>query len=90
MTTETDPDKPGTDEPGDDKAAAKQTKHRKRLSEAIHDRLLAAEVAAEEAAGYGWATEGVEAVEAAANPAHELGPEDEEAGEAEEKQAPPT
>jgi hypothetical protein len=41
------------------------------------DRLLAAEVAAEEAAGYGTLTAAREAAETAANPKHELGGEDE-------------
>ena len=43
------------------------------IGERIHDHLTAAEVAAEEAAGYGWATEAVEAAEAAVDPDHELG-----------------
>jgi hypothetical protein len=58
------------------KAAQDQTKHRRSLGEAIHDHLVAAEVAAEEAAGYGWVTEAVEAAEAAVDPAHELGKEE--------------
>jgi hypothetical protein len=64
-----------TEKAGDSKP--KREKHRHRLSESIHERLAAAEVAAEEAASYGWVTEGVEAIEAAVDPAHELGPEDE-------------
>lgn len=44
-----------------------------RFEDAVHDRLLAAEVAAEEAAGYGSLTAAREAAEAAVNPAHELG-----------------
>ena len=43
------------------------------LGEKIHERVLAAEVAAEEAATYGALTEAVEAVEAAADPEHEAG-----------------
>ena len=45
------------------------------LGERIRERLQAAEVAAEESAAYGWVTEAVEAVEAAVNPKHELGPQ---------------
>jgi hypothetical protein len=48
-----------------------------RFEDAVHDRLVAAEVAAEEAAGYGSLTAAREAAEAAANPAHELGDGDE-------------
>lgn len=44
-----------------------------RLEEAVHDHVLAAEVAAEESAGYGYATSIVEAAEAAVEPEHELG-----------------
>ena len=43
----------------------------------MHDRFLAAEVAAEEAAGYGSLTAAREAAETAVNPAHELGTDDE-------------
>jgi hypothetical protein len=45
----------------------------RRFEDAVHDRLLAAEVAAEEAAGYGSLTAAREAAETAANPEHELG-----------------
>ena len=45
------------------------------LGERIREHLEAAEVAAEESAAYGWVTEAVEAVEAAVNPKHELGPQ---------------
>lgn len=45
------------------------------LGERIREHLRAAEVAAEESAAYGWVTEAVEAVEAAVNPKHELGPQ---------------
>ncbi len=48
-----------------------------RVEDAVHDRFLAAEVAAEEAAGYGSLTAAREAAEAAVNPAHELGGDDE-------------
>src|SRR5437588_6026348 len=44
-----------------------------RFEEAVHDHVLAAEVAAEESAGYGSLTSAVEAAEAAAVPEHELG-----------------
>lgn len=49
------------------------------LGERIREHLKAAEVAAEESAAYGWVTEAVEAVEAAVNPKHELGPQKDEA-----------
>lgn len=49
--------------------------HKAGLSERIRERLRAAEVAAEESAGYGFVTEAVEAAEAAVNPDHELGPQ---------------
>ena len=45
------------------------------LGEKIREHLQAAEVAAEESAAYGWVAGTVEAVEAAVNPAHELGPQ---------------
>ena len=45
------------------------------LGQRIREHLQAAEVAAEESAAYGWVTEAVEAVEAAVNPKHELGPQ---------------
>ena len=51
------------------------------IGERLRAHLLAAEVAAEEAAGYGWATEAVEAAEAAVDPEHELGAEDTSAPE---------
>ncbi len=44
----------------------------RRLEDAVHDRLMAARVAAEESAGYGSVTAAVEAAEAAVNPQHEL------------------
>jgi hypothetical protein len=49
----------------------------RRFEDAVHDRLLAAEVAAEEAAGYGTLTAAREAAETAANPERELGGGDE-------------
>jgi hypothetical protein len=85
MATDQPPEKAGDSKP-------KREKHRHRLSESIHERLAAAEVAAEEAASYGWVTEGVEAIEAAVDPAHELGPEDEQHQEEKKKEkqkAPP-
>ncbi len=48
----------------------------RRLEDALHDRFLAAEVAAEEAAGYGSLTAAREAAETAVNPEHELGTDD--------------
>jgi len=62
--------------PADDAAAAEAKKRKRGLGERIHEHLVAAEVAAEEAAGYGWATEAVEAAEAAVSPEHELGEQD--------------
>ena len=85
MATDQPPDKASDSKP-------KREKHRHRLSESIHERVVAAEVAAEEAASYGWVTEGVEAIEAAVDPAHELGPEDEHHEDKKEKgkhEAPP-
>jgi hypothetical protein len=57
-----------------DDASETEEHHKRRLGERIHEHLLAAEVAAEEAAGYGSPTVAVEAVEAAVDPEHELGP----------------
>jgi hypothetical protein len=63
-----------TEKPEGNKATeAGPPPRRHRLRDEIHDRLKAAEVAAEEAAGYGWATEAVEAAEAAVDPKRELG-----------------
>ncbi len=53
----------------------------RRLEDALHDRLLAAEVAAEEAAGYGSVTAAVEAAESAVNPDHELGTDESDAAD---------
>lgn len=50
-----------------------EEKPKRSLRQRIHDRLVAAEVAAEESAGYGFAVEAVEAVETAVDPEHELG-----------------
>ena len=61
----------------------------RRFEDAVHDRLLAAEVAAEEAAGYGTLTAAREAAETAANPEHELGGGDESgAGDEEPPDSP--
>lgn len=49
------------------------TKPKRSLGRRLHDRFLAAEVAAEEAAGYGSVTAAVEAAESAVDPEHELG-----------------
>ena len=57
------------------------------LGERIREHLQAAEVAAEESAAYGWVAGTVEAVEAAVNPAHELGPQKHES-EPEDADAP--
>ena len=51
----------------------------RRFEDAVHDHFVAAEVAAEEAAGYGSLTAAREAAEAAINPEHELGSDDEPA-----------
>ena len=82
MATHEAPEKAGDSKP-------KKEKHRHRLSESIHERLAAAEVAAEEAASYGWVTEGVEAVEAAVDPSRELGPVEEQHEGQKEKEPPP-
>jgi hypothetical protein len=62
-----------TDTPPPDEAPEHEKSRLRRLEDAVHDRLLAAEVAAEEAAGYGSLTAAREAAETAANPKHELG-----------------
>ena len=54
----------------------------------LHEHILAAEVAAEEAAAYGSVTTAVEAAEAAAVPAHELGDGDDEADDASDAPRP--
>jgi hypothetical protein len=59
----------------------------RRFEENVHDRLLAAEVAAEEAAGYGSLTAAREAAETAANPSHELS--EDEPGPADSDSDPP-
>jgi len=73
--------KPKTDKPK--KPSAGGRIHR--FEQAVHDHVVAAEVAAEESAGYGWVTTGVEAAEAAVDPGHELGhtkPDEKEDSEA--------
>ncbi|MBV8195168.1 MAG: hypothetical protein JOY80_06530 [Candidatus Dormibacteraeota bacterium] len=62
--------------------------HKPGLRERIHEHLEAAEVAAEEAAGYGWATEAVEATEAAVDPKHELGDRKDDKGDKPAETAP--
>ena len=59
----------------------------RRFEDNVHDRLLAAEVAAEEAAGYGSLTAAREAAETAANPSHELS--EDEPGAADSEPDPP-
>lgn len=66
-----------TDTPPPDKPPEHEKSRLRRFEDAVHDRLLAAEVAAEEAAGYGSLTAAREAAETAANPEHELGGDDE-------------
>jgi hypothetical protein len=78
MTDTTPPDQP----PEHEKSRLR------RFEDAVHDRLLAAEVAAEEAAGYGSLTAAREAAETAANPKHELGDEG-ESGAADSRSEPP-
>jgi hypothetical protein len=62
-----------TDTPAPDSPPEHPKGRIRRLEDALHDRLLAAEVAAEEAAGYGSLTAAREAAETAVNPEHELG-----------------
>lgn len=62
-----------TDTPAPDDPPEHPKGRIRRLEDALHDRLLAAEVAAEEAAGYGSLTAAREAAETAVNPEHELG-----------------
>jgi hypothetical protein len=59
----------------------------RRFEDAVHDRFVAAEVAAEEAAGYGSLTAAREAAETAANPSHELS--DDEPGAVDPGSEPP-
>jgi hypothetical protein len=66
-----------TDTPPPDQPPEHEKSRLRRFEDAVHDRLLAAEVAAEEAAGYGSLTAAREAAETAANPEHELGGDDE-------------
>lgn len=58
-----------------DEESTPEEKPKRGLGERIREHIQAAEVAAEEAAGYGFVAETVEAVEAAVNPEHELGPQ---------------
>ncbi|MHB8488955.1 MAG: hypothetical protein ACYDCS_07135 [Candidatus Dormibacteria bacterium] len=62
-----------TDTPPTEDPPEHEKSRLRRFEDAVHDRLLAAEVAAEEAAGYGSLTAAREAAETAANPQHELG-----------------
>jgi hypothetical protein len=62
-----------SDTPASDKPSEHEKSRLRRIEDAVHDRLLAAEVAAEEAAGYGSLTAAREAAETAVNPEHELG-----------------
>lgn len=62
---------PGDGGAGDEKPSEGKAKHS--LGERIREHLMAAEVAAEESAGYGFVTESIEAAEAAVDPDHELG-----------------
>ena len=66
-----------TDTPAPDNPPEHPKGRIRRLEDALHDRLLAAEVAAEEAAGYGSLTAAREAAETVVNPEHELGDADE-------------
>jgi hypothetical protein len=77
-----------TDTPPPDKPREHEKSRLRRFEDAVHDRLLAAEVAAEEAAGYGSLTAAREAAETAANPKHELG-EGGDSGAAESGSEPP-
>ncbi len=66
-----------TETPAPEEPEEHQKGQLRRFEEAVHDRFLAAEVAAEESAGYGSVTAAVEAAETAVNPAHELGTDEE-------------
>lgn len=66
-----------TDTPPPETSPEHEKSRLRRFEDAVHDRLLAAEVAAEEAAGYGSLTAAREAAETAANPSHELAADDE-------------
>ncbi len=76
-----------TDTPPPDDPPDHEKSRLRRFEDAVHDRLLAAEVAAEEAAGYGSLTAAREAAETAANPKHELG--DGESGAGDSSSEPP-
>ena len=77
-----------TDTPPPEDPPEHEKSRLRRFEDAIHDRVLAAEVAAEEAAGYGSLTAAREAAETAANPKHELGG-DGESGAADSDSEPP-
>jgi hypothetical protein len=62
-----------TDTPPPEDPPEHEKSRLRRFEDAVHDRFVAAEVAAEEAAGYGSLTAAREAAETAANPQHELG-----------------
>jgi hypothetical protein len=66
--------------PAGQKATLSERLHH--AEQVLHDHILAAEVAAEEAAAYGPVTTAVEATEAAAVPEHELGDGDDNASNA--------
>jgi hypothetical protein len=70
-----------TETPPDETPPEHEKSRLHRLEDALHDRLLAAEVAAEESAGYGSVTAAVEAVETAVNPDHELGTDEPDAAD---------
>ena len=62
-----------TEKPVPDESEEHPKGRLRRLEDAVHDRLVAAHVAAEESAGYGSVTAAMEAAETAVNPEHELG-----------------
>ena len=70
-----------TDTPPPETPPEQEKTRLRRFEDAVHDRILAAEVAAEEAAGYGSLTAAREAAETAANPSHELGDGGDDAAE---------
>jgi hypothetical protein len=78
-----------TDTPPPDKPPEHEKSRLRRFEDAVHDRLLAAEVAAEEAAGYGSLTAAREAAETAANPKHELGDGGDDSGAGDLGSEPP-
>jgi hypothetical protein len=68
-----------TDTPAPEEPEEQPKSRLRRFEDAVHDRFVAAEVAAEEAAGYGSLTAAREAAETAINPDHELGTDEEPA-----------